>query len=313
VGARLTEVRRRGKHLLLDFDNRVSLAVHLMRAGRLRLKSAQDFRAHRKRTLFYAAFEGDTILELTEAGTERRVRLHVLETGASPLEADRGIEPLSPEFTAAALGAALRAESHRLKNALRDPDIVAGFGNAYSDEILHAARLSPMRETRRMTDEEVARLHEAILGTLREWIEQVRKACPPGMLPEKQDLWRRHFVVHGKAGEPCPVCGTTIERISYVDSDTDYCPTCQNEGRILADRRLSRLGIRRPRLASPPAERAAAAPDRDVPPLAGDGVPCESPPSHGPTEDPWPTPTRPKRRKPPAKPKGRGSSKGARD
>lgn len=323
AGARFVDARRRGKHLLLDFDSRLSLAVHLMRAGRLRLKPARDFRPHRKRTLFFAEFEGEVLLELTEAGTERRVRLHVLQTGASPLEADRGLEPLSPELTLAALAAALRAENRRVKTALRSPELVAGIGNAYSDEILHAARLSPMRETRRLTDEEIARLRHAIVTTLETWIERVRAACPAGQLPEKQDLWRKSFAVHGKAGEPCPVCGTTIERISYVDSDTDYCPACQTDGRILADRRLSRLGIRRPTRAKPgdpgrkpsPGVGEPAVPPTAAPPrgLAGEGVPWDSSRQpKPPTEDPWPTPKRAKPRKPRAKPKARGSSRDAR-
>ncbi|MFN8176684.1 MAG: DNA-formamidopyrimidine glycosylase family protein [bacterium] len=300
VGARVTGARRRGKHLLLDVERGLSLAFHLMRAGRLRLKDARKFKPHRKRTLFVLEVEGALLLEMTEAGTERRATLRVLRADALPPDLDRGIEPMGGELTVGALGAALRAENRRVKNALRSPDVVAGVGNAYSDEILHAARLSPMRETRRMTDEEMARLAGAIVATLGTWIERVRAACPPGTLPEKQDLWRKDFRVHGKAGQTCPVCGATIERISYVDAETDYCPTCQTGGRLLADRRLSRLGIRR------------SAGSRT---LAGDGVPCESSPLDAagspPKEDRWATPRRPKPRKPRARPKGPDSSRDA--
>src|SRR5262245_22377113 len=138
VGGRVLGARRLGKHLLLDVDTPLSLAVHLMRAGRLRLRDARDYRPHRKRTLFVLALEGGRLVEMTEAGTERRATLRVVAPGALDVELDRGIEPFSADFTPARLAEALRSENRRLKTALRSPDVVAGIGNAYSDEILHA-------------------------------------------------------------------------------------------------------------------------------------------------------------------------------
>jgi formamidopyrimidine-DNA glycosylase len=252
AGRRIEAVQRRGKVLRVLLEGSIALDVHLMRAGRLRLRPAAGHRPHRRRTLLVVELEGDRVVELTEAGTERRASLRVIDVSAPAEEAPPGLEPLASTFTPARLAEALRRENRRLKGALRSPDVVAGIGNAYSDEILHAARLSPLRLTGRLEDEEIVRLHVAIVGTLRTWIERVRAACPPGTLPEKQDPWRRGFAVHARAGQACPACGDRIERISYRDSETDYCPTCQNEGRVLADRRLSRLGIRGARRPPPP-------------------------------------------------------------
>jgi formamidopyrimidine-DNA glycosylase len=191
-------------------------------------------------------FEGGDRLDMTEAGTEHRASLRVVRDPGQEAADLGGLEPLSPEFTRERFARALRRENRQTKNALRSRDVVAGIGNAYSDEILHAARVSPLKTTERLTDEEIERLRHAVTSVLSEWIERVRAACPPGALPEKQPMWRKGFAVHGKAGRPCPECGTPIERISYRDSETNYCPACQSEGRVLADRRLSKLGIRRP-------------------------------------------------------------------
>lgn len=243
AGRRVTGVERRGKRLRILLDGGLALEFHLMLAGRLRLRAASTHRPHRRRTLLALTLEGDLLVEMTEAGTERRASLRITGPGGEDPAPEPELDPLAEDFTAARLGAALRRESRQLKGALRDARVVAGIGNAYSDEILHAARLSPLTLTSRLTDAQVERLAAATLATLRTWIANVRNACPPGTLPEKQDLWRKHFAVHGRPGQACPACGDRIERVSYRDSETHYCPTCQNGGRLLADRRLSRLGI----------------------------------------------------------------------
>jgi len=250
-GRRVERVERRGKRLRLVLAGDLVLELHLMRAGRLRLRRAAGHRPHRRRTLLVVELDGDVLLEMTEAGTERRASLHVRRAGDD--DAPPGLEPLRAEFTTERFAAALRRENRQVKGALRRSDVVAGIGNAYADEILHAARLSPLRLTGRLTDGEIERLHGAVVATLREWVARVRAACPEDSLPERQDLWRRDFRVHGRPGQPCPSCGDRIERISYRDSETHYCPTCQNEGRALADRRLSRLGIPPGRRRPPPA------------------------------------------------------------
>ena len=243
-GRALTAVDRRSKYLLLEFDGGMTAAFHLMLAGRLHLKDAAKFRPHRKRTVFALPFESAPTLEMTEAGTKRRASLHLLANRAELAKIDRGLEPFDDALTAPRLGELLRSRNAHVKTALRAPDLLSGIGNAYSDEILFAARLSPVRLTSRLTDGEIARLHAAIRDTLTHWIDRVRTACPEG-LPVQQDRWRREMAVHGKPGQPCPECGGPIARIASQDSETNYCPACQNEGRLLADRRLSRLGIRR--------------------------------------------------------------------
>jgi formamidopyrimidine-DNA glycosylase len=243
-GRPVTRVLRRSKFLIVETDGPLCLAFHLMLAGRLHLKREEKFRPHARRTVLSVHFDGGTVLEMTEAGKERRASLHVLRTPSDLPRIGRGVEPLSGEFTAELLGKLLRARNRQLKGALRDPELVSGLGNAYSDEILFAARLSPLRMTGRLDDTEIARLHAAVLDTLELWIGRIRAACPEG-LPVKQDLWRKEMSVHGKAGSPCPRCGGILSRISFQDSETCYCPDCQNEGRLLADRRLSRLGVRR--------------------------------------------------------------------
>jgi len=238
---RILGASRHSKFLLLDVEGPIHFAFHLMLGGRLHLRPADGFRPHRRRTVF-ALTAGDVVLEMTEAGTRRKASLHVLAAPADLDRIERGVEPLSDELTAERLGELLRGTNRQVKGALRDPALLAGIGNAYSDEILFAARLSPLRLTRRLTDGEIAGLHAAVRETLTAWADRVRAACPEG-LPVKQDLWRRDMAVHGKTGEPCPRCGTRIARISFRDSETQYCPECQNEGRRLADRRRSRLGI----------------------------------------------------------------------
>ncbi|NNE45011.1 MAG: formamidopyrimidine-DNA glycosylase [Gemmatimonadetes bacterium] len=247
LGRELVRAWHRSKFLLLEWDGGTLWAFHLMLGGRLHLKTTDKFRPHRGRTKFSADFSNDVVLEMTEAGKKRRASLHVLTDVAELARIDRGVEPLAADFTEERLATLLRQQNRQLKKALRDPELLAGIGNAYSDEILFEAGLSPLRLTGRLEDDEINRLHAAIVGTLHAWIARVRERCPEG-LPVKQDGWRRDMAVHGRTGEPCPRCGTAIERISYRDSETNYCPSCQNDGRVLADRRRSRLGIqRRPR------------------------------------------------------------------
>ncbi len=243
AGRRVTGVERAGKRLRILLEDALALEVHLMRAGRLRLRVASTHKPHRRRTLLVLEAEGDVLVEMTEAGTERRASLRIVGPGGEAPTPPPDLDPLAAGFGPQPLAAALRRDNRQVKGALRDGAVVAGIGNAYSDEILHAARLSPLKLTSKLTDEEIARLAAAVTDTLHAWIAKVRAACPPGTLPEKQDLWRRDFAVHGRPGAACPVCGDRIERISYRDAETHYCPTCQNEGRHHADRRLSRLGI----------------------------------------------------------------------
>ncbi len=249
VGAKLTHVRRVAKRLILDTDRDVHAAVHLMLGGRLHLKSVESFKPHRKRTLLSLAMDDGTLLEMTEAGTKRRASVSLFR-GDVPEELRRGPEPLDDDLTPAEFARRLRAANRQVKGALRRADVVAGIGNAYADEILHAARLSPLRLTGKLSDEEIHRLHAAMRATLLDWIDRVREACPEG-LPTNQNLWRKHMAVHGRPGEPCPECGEAVQRISFKDSETHYCPACQNEGRLLADRRMSRFGVRRAERKSP--------------------------------------------------------------
>jgi formamidopyrimidine-DNA glycosylase len=179
-------------------------------------------------------------LTLTEAGSKRRAALHLVRGEEALAElADRGgIEVF--EASLADFLAALHRENHTVKRTLTDPTIFSGIGNAYSDEILHAARLSPVRQTRYVTDDEAARLFDATQSVLREWVERLRQEAAGGF-PEKVTAFRPEMAVHGRYGQPCPVCGTAVQRIVYSENECNYCPTCQTEGKLLADRALSRL------------------------------------------------------------------------
>ncbi len=245
VGSTVMRALRVGKHIVLEFDGGRVIAFHLMLAGRLHIREPGRFRSHAKRTRLAIELLGGTILEMTEAGTKHRAWVRAGETlGALSLKAG-GLDPLDPTFDAALLRKRLQATTQRIKSALRDSTVVTGIGNAYSDEILFAARLSPMRLTTSLVEAEIERLASAIGQVLREWIDRVRRACPRG-LPASQKDWRGDMSVHGRAGFPCTACGTTIARVSFKDQETNYCPVCQNDGKLLADRRLSRFGIRRP-------------------------------------------------------------------
>ena len=234
---RVGAVRRVGKRIAIGLANDLWLVIHLMIAGRLHWDKAQPKMGSRN---LLATFEFDHgWLWLTEAGTQRRAALHVVagEAGLRSLDAG-GIEPL--ECDQAAFAAALRAENHTLKRALTDPHILSGIGNAYSDEILHRAQLSPIAMTARLTPEEIARLHDATQTTLREWIDRLRLEAT-GAFPEKVTAFRPAMAVHGRYGEPCPRCGAKVQRIRHASNETNYCAVCQTNGRLLADRAISRL------------------------------------------------------------------------
>jgi formamidopyrimidine-DNA glycosylase len=181
----------------------------------------------------------DGRLVLTEAGTKRRAALHLVRGRDALRQLDRGgLEPL--EITVEEFAARLRGENHTVKRSLTDPRLLSGIGNAYSDEILHAARLSPLRLTGRLTDEEIGRLYRATRETLGAWIVRLREEAGGGF-PEGVTAFREGMAVHGRYGQPCPVCGAPVQRIRYAENETNYCARCQNEGRLLADRALSRL------------------------------------------------------------------------
>ena len=239
VGKRLEKIGRIGKQLLLSFSDDIHLILHLMIAGRLHWQAAVPPRPSK---IHQAAIDfGDGALVLTEAGTERRAALHVVRGRDELRRHDRGgIDPLSASATE--FVEALRAENHTLKRALTDPRLFDGIGNAYSDEILFAARLSPLRLSQSLSAEEIERLRIATAETLRFWIDRL-KAEFANKFPGAGDVtaFRDDFRVHGKYRQPCRVCGTIIQRIVYASNETNYCARCQNEGRVLADRALSRL------------------------------------------------------------------------
>ena len=237
LGKRVVDVRRLGKRILFDLEGELHLVLHLMIAGRLKWREAGKKPATK---MDLAAFDFPTgTLLLTEAGSKRRASLHVVE-GADGLAAfDRGgLEVL--DATLQQFSERLTSESHTVKRALTDPRLFSGIGNAYSDEILHRARLSPVKLTRRLSPDEVGTLFAATRDTLIEWTGRLR-AETGGGFPEKVTAFRDKMAVHGRYGQPCPVCGTTVQRIRYADNETNYCPSCQTEGRLLADRALSRL------------------------------------------------------------------------
>ena len=233
-GKRVTTLHRVGKRIVIELEGPLYLALHLMIAGRLRWLEAKA-KPPGRITLALLEFESGT-LAFTEAGTKRRASLHLLSSleGLDP----GGIEVFSADV--AAFRERLTRENHTLKRALTDPRLVSGIGNAYSDEILHRAKLSPIAMTSKLTDEEVGRLFDATRATLREWTERVR-AEAAGAMPEKVTAFREGMAVHGRYGKPCPVCGAPVQRIVFAENETNYCARCQTGGRILADRALSRL------------------------------------------------------------------------
>ncbi len=236
-GKKVVELRRLGKRICFGFESDVWLVLHLMIAGRLHW---YDDRAKAAKARGLAAFEFSTgTLTLTEAGTQKRASLHVVQSEA-------GLQTLNPgglevfDATEEEFASALQKKNHTLKRALTDPRILSGIGNAYSDEILFAAQLSPFTLTQKLTPEEISRLFESVKTTLADWVERLR-ADYREKFPEKVTAFRPDMATHGRYQQPCPRCGNKIQRIRYGSNETNYCPTCQTGGRLLADRALSRL------------------------------------------------------------------------
>lgn len=230
-------LRRLGKRIVVELDGQRFLVVHLKIAGRLHWK---EHGARIPGKVGHAAFDfpNGTLL-LTESSTRKRASLHFIVGEAALMSLDPGgLEVMSA--SADEFRSALQRENHTLKRALTDPHLFSGIGNAYSDEILHRAQLSPLKLSGRLADAEVARLFDATRGTLREWIDRLRRRHGDSF-PEKVTAFREEMAVHGKFGKPCPVCRTPIQRIVYAENECNYCPRCQTEGKVLADRSLSRL------------------------------------------------------------------------
>lgn len=236
VGKTVRGVRRLGKRIVFEMDGDLYMVLHLMIAGRLHWKplTAKRMRAD------LAGFDfPNGTLTLTEAGSKRRASLHLVRGFAGLADFQRGgLEVL--DATLDDFAARLRAENHTVKRSLTDPRLFSGIGNAYSDEILHRARMSPVKLTSRLTDAEISTLFDATRSTLVEWTERLRGEAAESF-PEKVTAFRAEMAVHGKYRQPCPVCGTPVQRIRYADNETNYCARCQTEGRLLADRALSRL------------------------------------------------------------------------
>jgi formamidopyrimidine-DNA glycosylase len=236
-GKRATELRRLGKRIAIGLEDELWLVLHLMIAGRLHWKGDKA-KLSGKFQLAAFDFVNGTLL-LTEAGAKRRAALYLVRGEQALAEHDPGgIDVFSASIEAFA--AALRRENHTLKRSLADPHVLSGIGNAYSDEILHRAKLSPMAHTQKLSPDEMARLHVATRQVLSEWIELLRNQSGDEF-HEKVTAFRPEMAVHGRYGQPCPVCGAPVQRIRYADNETNYCPRCQTGGKILADRSLSRL------------------------------------------------------------------------
>lgn len=236
-GHTVLTVSRLGKRIVFELAGDRFLILHLMIAGRLHWKPA-GAKAPARGGLAAFDFSSGT-LTLTEAGTKRRASLHYVVGPAALRQFDRGgLEPLA--VSTAQLLQRLRSENHTLKRALTDPRMLSGVGNAYSDEVLHRARLSPLRLTSKLTDAEGARLGRALVAVLTEWTDRLRREMGD-TFPERVTAFRPEMAVHGRFRLPCPVCGTPVQRIRYAENETNYCPTCQTDGRLLADRAMSRL------------------------------------------------------------------------
>ncbi len=237
AGHRVLRLERVGKRVALGLDHDLWIVIHLMIAGRLHWR-APGVKLGGRNNLAAFDFEKGSLL-LTEAGTKRRASIHVVvgEAGLRSLDPG-GIDVLSSSL--AEFRAALTAENRTLKRALTDPRIVSGIGNAYSDEILHAAQLSPVTQTYRLREQEWPRFYDASRATLQKWIEKLAVDAG-GKFPEKVTAFRADMAVHGRFGQPCPRCGDEVQRIRYADNETNYCARCQTGGKLLADRALSRL------------------------------------------------------------------------
>lgn len=237
VGRAVEGLRRIGKRIVFEFGDELYLVIHLMVAGRLRWERP---RAPIPKKVGLAAIDFDTgSLVLTEQGTKRRAGIWVVRSEEVLAQLDPGgIEPL--DVTAEEFARSIKSENRTLKRALTDPRIFSGIGNAYSDEILWEARMSPVKRTGQLTDEEAAELHRAVVRSLEEWTDRLRGDVGDGW-PKKVTAFREDMAVHGKFREPCPRCGSPIQRIVYAENEVNYCPDCQTGGRLLADRSLSRL------------------------------------------------------------------------
>ena len=236
-GRTVTGIRRLGKRMVLALEGELFVVIHLMIAGRLRWR-APGKTLRGKMVLAEFAFPDGT-LYLTEAGSKRRASIHVVRGEAALAGFERGgLEVLSASL--AGFSARLRSENHTLKRALTDPRLMSGIGNAYSDEILHRAKLSPLMLTSRLSDEQLSLLFEATRATLTDWTDRLRTDAGSGF-PEKVTAFRDGMAVHGRFRQPCPVCGAPVQRIRYAENETNYCARCQTGGRVLADRSLSRL------------------------------------------------------------------------
>ena len=239
MGRVVRGVERLGKRIVVEFDGERFIVIHLMIAGRFRwFDTGARKKVPGRIALVELEFPTGSLI-LTEAGTKRRASLHVVQGRAALAQFDRGgLEVLTA--TVDDFAERLARENHTLKRSLTDPRLFSGIGNAYSDEILHRARLSPLKLTRKLTPDETRVLLAATRDTLLDWTQQMRDARGAGF-PEKVTAFRVGMAVHGRYREPCPDCGTPVQRIRYRDNETNYCPTCQTEGRLLADRALSRL------------------------------------------------------------------------
>jgi formamidopyrimidine-DNA glycosylase len=236
-GRLVVGVSRLGKRIVVEIAGELFLVIHLMIAGRFRWKPAGT-KIPGKVGLLAVDLDAGTLI-LTEAGSKRRASLHVVQGRAALAQHDPGgLEVL--EAGVDAFAEALRRENHTLKRALTDPHVFSGIGNAYSDEILHAARLSPFKQTQAIGGDEVARLFEAVRSTLNGWSARLREETGDGF-PEKVTAFREGMAVHGRYGLPCPACGSPVQRVVYAANEANYCATCQTGGRLLADRSLSRL------------------------------------------------------------------------
>jgi formamidopyrimidine-DNA glycosylase len=237
LGKRVTGIRRMGKRLVFDLEDQLHLVLHLMIAGRLRWRE-RGAKVPGKLGLAAFDFPNGTLL-LTEASPKKRASLHVVKGDAALAALDPGgLEPLGSSL--ADFTAALQRESHTVKRALTDPHLFSGIGNAYSDEILWRAKLSPLKLTGKLSDEELARLHDAVQATLTEWTARLAKDAGDEF-PEKVTAFRDEMAVHGKYRKPCPACGAPVQRIAYAANEANYCAKCQTGGKLLADRSLSRL------------------------------------------------------------------------
>ena len=237
VGSSVETLQRVGKRVVFGFEDDLFVVIHLMVAGRLRWETP---RKPIPKKIGLAAFDFDEgTLILTEQGTKRRAGIWLTRGFAGVSQLDRGgVEPL--DVDTGEFSAALKKENRTLKRALTDPRMFSGIGNAYSDEILWAARMSPVKRTSQLSDDDVERLHRAVVESLQAWTQRLRDEVGEGW-PTKVTAFRGDMAVHGRFGEPCPRCGSKVQRIVYADNETNYCATCQTDGKLLADRSLSRL------------------------------------------------------------------------